>query len=167
MRVERDDGCLPRSHRANPDECKPITVRISLVGVLCKLCLLSSKGTPNRFYSLPVVNVPWPSSQEQLLWIHEGTYRERTRKINWAMIYRKICSVSKPYHPPLIMWANKFPIVLFHLGFSVAACYRVCDPMISHVRLFVTPWTIAHQAPLSLGVFSQECKQLIFQLQQN
>ena len=26
----------------------------------------------------------------------------------------------------------------------------------SHVRLFVTPWTIAHQAPLSMGFFRQE-----------
>ena len=23
--------------------------------------------------------------------------------------------------------------------------------MLSHVRLFVTPWTVAHQAPLSMG----------------
>ena len=26
----------------------------------------------------------------------------------------------------------------------------------SHVWLFVTPWTIAHQAPLSMGIFRQE-----------
>ena len=26
----------------------------------------------------------------------------------------------------------------------------------SHVRLFVTPWTVAHQAPLSMGFFRQE-----------
>ena len=26
----------------------------------------------------------------------------------------------------------------------------------SHVRLFVTPWTIAHQAPLSMGFSGQE-----------
>ena len=28
--------------------------------------------------------------------------------------------------------------------------------MLSHVRLFVTPWTVAHQAPLSLGFSRQE-----------
>ena len=28
--------------------------------------------------------------------------------------------------------------------------------MLSHVGLFVTPWTVAHQAPLSMGFFSQE-----------
>ena len=27
---------------------------------------------------------------------------------------------------------------------------------LSHVRLFVTPWTVAYQAPLSLGFFRQE-----------
>ena len=25
--------------------------------------------------------------------------------------------------------------------------------MLSHVRLFVTPWTVAHQGPLSIGFF--------------
>ena len=28
--------------------------------------------------------------------------------------------------------------------------------MLSHVQLFATPWTIAHQAPLSMGFFRQE-----------
>ena len=28
--------------------------------------------------------------------------------------------------------------------------------MLSHVQLFVTPWTIAHQAPLSMGFSGQE-----------
>ena len=27
---------------------------------------------------------------------------------------------------------------------------------LSRVRLFVTPWTVAHQAPLSMGFFRQE-----------
>ena len=28
---------------------------------------------------------------------------------------------------------------------------------LSHVRLFVTPWTVAYQAPLSMGFSRQEC----------
>ena len=28
--------------------------------------------------------------------------------------------------------------------------------VLSHVRLFVTPWTVAHQAPLSMGFPRQE-----------
>ena len=28
--------------------------------------------------------------------------------------------------------------------------------VLSHVRLFATPWTVAHKAPLSMGSFRQE-----------
>ena len=28
--------------------------------------------------------------------------------------------------------------------------------MLSHVQLFVTPWTVAHQAPLPIGFIRQE-----------
>ena len=33
---------------------------------------------------------------------------------------------------------------------------RVCTQFLSHVRLFVTPWTVAHQAPLSMEFSRQE-----------
>ena len=33
--------------------------------------------------------------------------------------------------------------------------YRVCESL-SCVRLFVTPWTVAHQAPLTMGFSRQE-----------
>ena len=29
--------------------------------------------------------------------------------------------------------------------------------LLSHVRLFATPWTVAYQAPLSMGFSRQEC----------
>ena len=31
-----------------------------------------------------------------------------------------------------------------------------CFQSLSHVLLFATPWTVAHQAPLSMGFFRQE-----------
>ena len=34
-------------------------------------------------------------------------------------------------------------------------CVFVCAQLLSPVRLFVTPWTVAHQAPLSMG-FSRQ-----------
>ena len=34
-------------------------------------------------------------------------------------------------------------------------CMCVFVFMLSHVQLFVTPWTVGHQAPLSLGFFRQ------------
>ena len=32
----------------------------------------------------------------------------------------------------------------------------MCVCVLSHVQLFVTPWTVAHQAPLSMGFSRQE-----------
>ena len=34
--------------------------------------------------------------------------------------------------------------------------YRTMQTQFSHVQLFATPWTIAHQAPLSMGFSRQE-----------
>ena len=36
-------------------------------------------------------------------------------------------------------------------------CVCVCDKLHNRVRLFATPRTVAHQAPLSMGLFRQEC----------
>ena len=33
------------------------------------------------------------------------------------------------------------------------ACQRMCIQLLSHVQLFATPWTVAHQAPLSMRLF--------------
>ena len=33
----------------------------------------------------------------------------------------------------------------------------VCAQLLSCVRLFAIPWTVAYQAPLSVGFFRQEC----------
>ena len=33
---------------------------------------------------------------------------------------------------------------------------KVCTQLLSHVQLFVTPWTVAHQAPLFMEFSSQE-----------
>ena len=38
----------------------------------------------------------------------------------------------------------------------MCVCVCVCAQMLSHVGLSVTSWTIAHQAPLSMGVSRQE-----------
>ena len=37
----------------------------------------------------------------------------------------------------------------------VCVCVCVCE-LVSWVRFFVTPWTVAHQAPLSMGFSRQE-----------
>ena len=38
----------------------------------------------------------------------------------------------------------------------ICMCVCVCVQSLSHVRLFVTPWTVVHQAPLSMGFSRQE-----------
>ena len=38
----------------------------------------------------------------------------------------------------------------------VCVCVCVCVCALSHVWFFVTPWTIAHQPPLSMGFLKQE-----------
>ena len=43
------------------------------------------------------------------------------------------------------------------------SCRAVLSQSLSHVRLFATPWTAAHQAPLSMGFSRQEyCSGLPF-----
>ena len=42
------------------------------------------------------------------------------------------------------------------LGFSMYVIYACMLSHFSHVRLFVTPWTVPHQAPLSMGFLRQE-----------
>ena len=49
--------------------------------------------------------------------------------------------------------------ILLHLSkccWSVLFYECVCVPSLSHVWLSVTPWTIDHQAPLSIGLSRQE-----------
>ena len=38
----------------------------------------------------------------------------------------------------------------------MCVCVSVHVELFSHVHLFVTPWTIAHQAPVSMGFPQQE-----------
>ena len=43
------------------------------------------------------------------------------------------------------------------ISFSNAWKWKVKAKSLSHVRLLATPWTMAHQAPLSMGFSRQEC----------
>ena len=56
--------------------------------------------------------------------------------INWFFK----CWASLPY------W-NTFQLVMVYKSFYVCGCVQ----SLSHVRLFVTPWTVDHLAPLSMG----------------
>ena len=42
------------------------------------------------------------------------------------------------------------------LFYSLILCLHALRSCFSHVQLFVTPWTVAHQVPLSMGFARQE-----------
>ena len=42
------------------------------------------------------------------------------------------------------------------ISFSSACKWKVKVKLLSHIQLLVTPWTAAHQAPLSMGFSRQE-----------
>ena len=47
--------------------------------------------------------------------------------------------------------SQSYVIALFSLKMLLLLTV-CCAQSLSHVRLFVTPWTVAHQAPLSMGI---------------
>ena len=49
------------------------------------------------------------------------------------------------------------PHTIPHIGpKEITSCMHGMLSRFSHVRLFATPWTVAHQVPLSMGFFRQE-----------
>ena len=77
-------------------------------------------------------------------------------------------NISSPKHPAfcqscrifmldlpasIIVWANLFKInlpVFVSIFIPMSMC--LCAQSFSYVQLFVTPWTVAQQAPLSIGI---------------
>ena len=39
-----------------------------------------------------------------------------------------------------------------------------CAESLSHVQLFVTPWTVAHQSPLSMGIIQERILEWVVML---
>ena len=56
---------------------------------------------------------------------------------------------------PILATADYIPIAL-HSFFNLTPYTNVRIQSLSHVQLFVTPWTVARQAPLSMGFSRQE-----------
>ena len=58
---------------------------------------------------------------------------------------------------PVLSLSLHLPIWhLFLTGPVILTIFFICACVLSHVRLFVTPWTVGHQAPLSVEFFRQE-----------
>ena len=61
-----------------------------------------------------------------------------------SSIFLEYCLWSVYFNSPSIYWLLQYPS-------SSTSCAVLCL-VTCHVRLFATPWTVAHQAPLSMGV---------------
>ena len=53
-------------------------------------------------------------------------------------------------------WGIKVPRVSLRTHMRARECVCGCVQLLSHIRLFATLWTVAHQAPLSMGFSRQE-----------
>ena len=106
-----------------------------------------------------------------------GVAKSRT-ELNWFVIHVVVCicrgcspSLSQPPRPPPISTSPLCVCVsILTLQIGVCTYYRsCCAESLSRVRLFVTTWAVALQAPLSMGFSRQEhwsgCHALLQRLQ--
>ena len=78
-----------------------------------------------------------------------------TFKLSFSVRIRK----KRPWVGNLNLWGSSFDgknkIKMF-FTFAEANYFIIILKLLSHVQLFVTPQTVAYQAPLSMGFFRQE-----------
>ena len=111
-------------------------------------------STHSLFINRAISSLRHPRFHSLQLWYCQGQIQISTRKSMlgfWTS-------------PKIKAWSNR--LSAFELGegwqnFEVSASVfhsqHVCLlSRFSRVQLFVTPWTVAHQAPLSMGFFRQE-----------
>ena len=108
-----------------------------------------------RVYICPLVPNPFPTSLPiPSLWV-VPVHRLRVAwsSISHMVIYMFQCYSLKSSHPCLLPQSPK--ACSLYLCLFCCLTYRIIVPFssvqsLSHVRLFATPWTAAHQASLSI-----------------
>ena len=65
-------------------------------------------------------------------------------------------SIALTYHSFLLHHFYENFITVYFISASSLCANKVKVNSLSHVRLFATPWTVAHQAPPSMGFSRQE-----------
>ena len=103
---------------------------------ICKYCCLIPKSCPTLCD--PIHCSPPGSSVHSIF---------QARILEWVVI-----SFSRGSNLHLLHW-QVASLPLSHQGSSYKECML---SSFSCVQLFATPWTVAHQAPLSMGFFRQE-----------
>ena len=79
--------------------------------------------------------------------------RIRLSATPWTAAYKAPSSMGfsrQEYWSGVPLPSPSFPLAIYFTSVCVLSG-------LSCVRLFVTLWTVAHQAPLSMGLFKQEC----------
>ena len=92
---------------------------------------------------------------ETCLWAHEQT--PRCQLARWQL--HSVLSVFSFFHTFLIN-SYGFPVLLYLLKKTSPVLVLFfpisCAQLLSHVQLFVIPWTVAHQGSLSIGFLRQD-----------
>ena len=84
-------------------------------------------------------HIIWESSILLKIVIQTGRITDETHKTCWGKIANVLSQKSVQLNRAYVWWSESESFSRF-----------------SWVRLFVTPWTVAHQAPLSMGFSRQE-----------
>ena len=112
-------------------------------------CCLVTKSCPTLCdpmdYSPPGSSVCGISQARILEWVAISFSRGSSQPRDWT-------HVSCTGRQILYCWVTREALLTL-LGYSLASTCMLSR--FSHVQLFATPWTIAHQAPLSMG-FSRQ-----------
>ena len=74
--------------------------------------------------------------------------------IEWFALETEIILSFLRLHPNTAFWT--FLLTMIANPFLLSDSCTVKVKLLSRVRLFATPWTVAHQAPLSMGFSRQE-----------
>ena len=80
-----------------------------------------------------------------LLWVHSGSTGLKPSTMKHRLFFNSYFGSA----PPLFFWPHCAACGVFVLRPYALSRF-------SHVQLFATPWTVAHQAPLSMGFSRQE-----------
>ena len=101
-----------------------------------------------------LVSLMHNKSQPQTSW--ECVYGDKIDKSDTETHHRNPMNHSLAYyqlrHYFLLLYVEQ--LTAFSYALALSESLKVL--LLSHVRLFVTPWTVAHQAPLSMGFSRQE-----------
>ena len=85
----------------------------------------------------------------------KGIVREKNQwsKLTKPVVYKFEILIRKYYSNT--QERKRFVLLIFRLYLYTCGLYTGA-PLLTHVQLFVTPWTVVCQAPLSTGFYMQE-----------